>query len=86
MKAKVQNFLATSFTNNSEGIGKANRTLTDIMLDTAKHTYKKTKKYKTTYKKTKNIKLISQKNRLTRNVRQQEKCLKRLQIMQIETC
>ena len=37
MKAQVQNFLATSFTNNSEGIEKANRTLIDIMLDTAKH-------------------------------------------------
>ena len=35
MKAKVQNFLATSSTNNSEGIEKANGTLTDIMLDTA---------------------------------------------------
>ena len=36
MKAKVQNFLATSFTNNSKGIEKANRTLSDIMIDTAK--------------------------------------------------
>ena len=49
MKAQVQNFLATSFTNNSEGIEKANRTLTDIMLDTAKHSLpmKRQKKYKT---------------------------------------
>ena len=36
MKAKVQNFLATSFTNNSKSIENANRTLTDIMIDTAK--------------------------------------------------
>ena len=49
MKAKVQNFPATSFTNNSEGIEKANRTLTDIMLDTAKHSLpiKRKNKYKT---------------------------------------
>ena len=77
MKAQVQIFLATSFTDNSEGIEKANRTLTDIMLDTAKHSLpmKRQKKYKT----------HKPKNGLTRNVRKQEKCLRRLQIMQIET-
>ena len=37
MKAKVQNFLATSFTNNLEGIEKVNGTLIDIMIDSAKH-------------------------------------------------
>ena len=49
MKAKVQNVLATSFTNNSEGIEKAKRTLTDILIDTAKHSLpmKRRKKYKT---------------------------------------
>ena len=51
MKAKVQTSLATSFTNNSEGIEKANRTLIDIMLDPAKHSLpmkrqKNKKKYK----------------------------------------
>ena len=68
MKAKIQNFLATLFTNNSEGIEKANRTLTDIMIDTAKHSLpmKRQKKYKT----------HKPKNGLTRNVRKQEKCLK----------
>ena len=47
MKAKVQTFLTTSFTNNSEGIEKANSTLTDIMIDSAKHSIpmKRQKKY-----------------------------------------